>query len=324
MKKITITGGSGFIGTNLVESFSKEGYTIQNIDKATPVKESLNKNWECIDILDYKSLENSIFKFQPDIIIHMAAITDLNGVSLSYYNANIEGTQNIIKVAKKIKSLQKVIFTSSMYVCKPGYIPLDFDDYKPHTLYGESKVQGELMVKAISDVNYNWTIIRPTSIWGPWFKIPYIDFFKIVYQGKYFDFGKACTKTYGYVENTVYQIKELITSDKSNNKIFYLGDQPAIQISEWANEISMEMGKGKIRSIPYILLKSVALVGDILTKFKINFPITTFRLNNMTTNNVLPLDNLYNIAVKPPFSRIDGVRNTIAWLRLYRGYNLKK
>ena len=323
MKKITVTGGSGFIGTNLISLFLKEGYSIQNIDIAPPVVSTHKQYWECIDILDKQTLKRAIMGFDPHIIIHMAAVTDLDGSTLAYYNANIEGTQNIIDISKKIPGLEHVIFTSSMYVCKPGYIPKDFDDYKPHTLYGESKVEGEKKVKTISDAHFKWTIIRPTSIWGPWFKIPYIDFFKIVYQGKYFDFGKACTKTYGYVENSVFQINELLKAKEIDGRTFYIGDKPAIQISEWGNEISIAMGKGPIKSVPYSLLNVAALAGDFLTRLKIKFPITSFRLSNMTTDNILPLDNLYEKVGEPPFSRVEGVRKTIDWLAAEKDYDLK-
>lgn len=322
MKKFLVTGGSGFIGTNLVDSFINDGFEVLNLDRNKPLKEQHVPYWKGVDILDYSNLEREIVNFDPDVIVHLAAITDLNGKTMDYYNANIEGTQNIVDISKKLNSLKTVLFTSSMYVCKPGYIPRNYDDYKPHTLYGESKVKGELIVKSIKDSNFNWAIIRPTSIWGPWFNIPYIDFFNIVYQGKYFDFGRTCTKTYGFIDNTLFQIRKLIDSPKIHGKTFYLGDEPAIQISEWANEISLEMGKGGIKKIPFFLMQSAAWAGDILSKLGVKFPITSFRLSNMTTDNILPLKDLYAITGPAPVSRLSGVKKTISWLTQYKGYKL--
>lgn len=306
----------------MVEDLISKHVSVLNLDKTAPTLPNHVNFWKCVDILDNQLLEKEILNYDPNIIIHFAAVTDLDGKDIEYYQANIRGTQNIIDIAAKLSNLKKVIFTSSMYVCKPGIIPPDFDTYKPHTLYGESKVAGELLVKAIKDQKYSWIIIRPTSIWGPWFNIPYIDFFKVVYQKKYFDFGRACTKTYGYVANTVYQITKIIESDIVNNKVFYLGDLPAINISEWADEISVLMGKGHIRKIPFLLLKIAAKVGDFITQLGLKFPITSFRLRNMTTNNVLPLDNLYEITGPSPVSRKEGVKNTIEWLKQYKNYQL--
>jgi GlcNAc-P-P-Und epimerase len=314
MKKILVTGGSGFIGTNLVEDLITDKHILLNIDKSKPLNPAHLPYWKSIDILDFDALEDAILTFEPEIIIHLAAVTDLDGNDLTYYNANIQGTKNIIDIAKKLPLLKKVIFTSSMYVCKPGYIPADYNTYKPHTAYGESKVKGELLVKGMGKAHYQWVIIRPTSIWGPWFSIPYIDFFKIVEAGKYFEFGKSCTKTYGYIGNTVFQIRKIVESDRVNKRTFYLGDLPPIQISEWGNEISIEMGKGKIKSFPFFILKIAALAGDLITKIGVKFPITSFRLKNMTTDNILPLGDIYDLTGEVPFDRITGVRKTIAWL----------
>jgi nucleoside-diphosphate-sugar epimerase len=322
MDKILVTGGSGFIGTNLVQSLAKK-YSVLNVDNTPPVNIKLLPFWRKCDILDFVNLEKEILSFNPDYVIHLAAITDLNGRNKEYYRANVEGTRNIITICEKLDNLKKVIFTSSMYVCKPGYIPKTYDDYKPHTLYGESKVEGELLVKTIPQDMFNWVIIRPTSIWGPWFGIPYIDFFNIVYKGKYFDFGRTCSKTYGYVENIVFQIERILTSDRANFKTMYLGDNPPVQISDWANEIALEFHRSKIKKIPFPMIKIASLFGDLLSRFSIRFPITSFRLTNMTTNNILPLDEIYAIANELPVSRTEGTRQTINWLVNHKGYARK-
>jgi nucleoside-diphosphate-sugar epimerase len=323
MKKFLVTGGSGFIGTNLIDTLLKENVEVLNLDRFKPEQKNQVRYWKQVDILDHDRLESEIVSFNPEVIIHLAAVTDLNGTTLEYYDANMQGTKNIVGIAKKLPSLKKVLYTSSMYVCQPGYIPKDFDDYKPHTLYGESKVKGEQIVKSIESPGYEWIIIRPTSIWGPWFNIPYIDFFSIVHQGKYFDFGDTCTKTYGYIENTIHQILGLIEVGGLHGKTFYLGDEPAIQISEWANEISIEMGNGPIKSIPFFLIRLAAFGGDLLSILKIKFPMTSFRLRNMTTNNVLPLANLYEIVGPTPVTRLEGVKRTIRWLSDVKGYRMK-
>lgn len=322
MKKVLVTGGSGFIGTNLIAGLLEEKCAVLNVDKVAPRDESQQSYWTQADILDYAKLESILKEFSPDIIVHLAAVTDLDGKTAEYYKANTEGTNNIIKIAATLPALRRILFTSSMYVCQPGYIPKNYNDYKPHTPYGQSKVDGELLVKNSLKKHYDWVIIRPTSIWGPWFGIPYIDFFKVVYQGQYYDFGSTCTKTYGYVENAVYQLKKLINATEVHGKTFYIGDQPPIPIAEWANEISKAMGKGAIKKIPYFAIKVAALGGDILTKLGIKFPMTSFRLANMQTDNILPLEPLYAVAGPVPVDRITGVKNTIDWLRKYKGYKV--
>jgi nucleoside-diphosphate-sugar epimerase len=320
MTKVLVTGGSGFIGINIVESLVLDGYTVLNIDRAAPPRDDQKKYWKDVDILNFELLKELIVDFSPEVIIHLAAVADLNGTDLEYYASNIQGTQNIIDIAANLSSLKRVFYTSSMYVCRPGFIPADNNTYNPHTVYGESKMKMELLIKNIKASNYDWLILRPSSIWGPWFRLPYIDFFDIVYKGKYFDFGSACTKTYGYIGNTVYQVRQLMEAADIHQKVFYLGDLPPTQISEWANDISIEMKKGPIRKVPYFVLKSAALAGDFLGLLKIKFPLTSFRLSNMTTNNILPLTNTYKVCGEPPFSRLEGVKKTLKWMQDFKGY----
>lgn len=80
-------------------------------------------------------------------MIHLAARTDLRGVTLQDYDANMSGVSNVLAAINEAGSVQRAIFASSMYVCEPGYMPKDFEDYAPHTLYGESKVETEKELK---------------------------------------------------------------------------------------------------------------------------------------------------------------------------------
>ena len=166
----------------------------------------------------------------------------------------------------------------------------------------------------------DWAIIRPTSIWGPWFGEPYRNFFDIVKKRMYFHLGnKGCTKTYGYVGNSIYQIDRLLLTETSgyNQKVFYIGDKPAINISEWADEIGKELGF-KIPTMPWGIVKLAAYLGDGLKRFGFHFPMTSFRLKNMTTDNIINLDLTYEVAPNPPYNRIKGVRDTLKWLELHK------
>ena len=167
MTRFLITGGSGFIGTHLVSFLLKEKDTkLLNIDMNAPKIEEHKSIWKKIDICDKKELTKTIIEYQPDKIIHLAARTDLNGKNLNDYKANIEGVSNLLDALEQVKTLQQAIFASSMYVCYPGYKPVNFEDYAPHTLYGESKVLTEKIIKERNPSHYTWSIIRPTSIWG--------------------------------------------------------------------------------------------------------------------------------------------------------------
>jgi nucleoside-diphosphate-sugar epimerase len=315
MNKILVTGGSGFIGTNLISTLITDGYNVLSIDIVKPKVINHNFLFLKIDLCDKTNLEKAVVQFDPNFVIHLGAKTDLNGKTLEDYNVNILGVENLIDVLEKLNNLNRVIFTSSMYVCKPGYSPISFDDYNAHTIYGESKVLTERIIKK-KNPDYTWTIIRPTSIWGPHFGEPYYLFFKIVLTRKYFHLGnKACKKTYGYIDNFIYQLDAILKSSKHevNRKTFYLGDYDPYDISEWANEIAA-FKNIKILKFPFIFFKIASYFGDYLVFLGLKFPLTSFRLRNMTTNNILDLSEIESIAPNLPVMRIEATKNTIEWI----------
>lgn len=316
LTKILITGASGFIGSNVIEYYSRTGYSVLNFDISSPKNKKQFHHWKKVDILDYNSLKSETLSFQPDIVIHLAARTDLQGNDLKDYDSNTNGTRNLIEILNQTPSVKRVIFTSSMLVCSPGYIPKHPSDYAPSTVYGESKVLMEKIIQESSH-NYEWAIVRPTSIWGPGFGEPYRNFFEMVINKRYFHIGnKSCTKTYGYVENIIYQIDSILNApvEKIQGNVFYLGDYEPTNIHSWSNEIASEIGF-KIKTIPYPLIKAAGIGGDILKSIGIKFPMTSFRLKNMTTDNIVDLSNTQELAPTFPVTRIEGIRKTLKWLK---------
>ena len=314
--KILITGGSGFIGTNLVDYYIKKGWNVKNLDIKVPQNSQAKDYWQQCDITDYEKLSEIILQYVPDYIVHLAARTDLDGKSVDDYQTNTIGVDNVLKASHQLKGLKKILITSSMLVCHTGYIPKNQYDYAPSTFYGESKVITEQLTWKHQPA-CDWAILRPTSMWGPWFGVPYRNFFDMVKSGRYFHIGhKSCTKTYGYIENAIYQIDQLLmtpTTDETN-KVFYLGDSPAIFIEEWANQIAAALRK-RVRRVPFGLIRIAAFFGDVLKKMGIQFPMTSFRLKNMTTDNIIPLNNTNEIAPTPPVDRLTGIERTLAWMK---------
>ena len=319
-KKYMITGASGFIGTNFVDYLindNTDDIDIINIDKKPPINPRHQKYWYKCNILDKPKLIEVFQKYQPEIILHLAARADCDGSTLSDYIDNTIGTENVISAIKSCQSVKRAIFTSTQYVFRPGdKQPANDQDFNPHTEYGQSKVLNELAVRN-ADLQCIWTIIRPTNIWGPW-HLRYRDqFLQVLYTGKYFHpQGDNVIKSYGYVGNVVDQIFKIFNCNGEvvNRQVFYVGDRP-LKLIDWVNVFSNEIKGKNVRVLPKFFVKIIALIGDIINFSGIKFPITSSRYNSMVTNYITSMDKIFEVFGESEYTLKEGVNRTLNWLK---------
>jgi GlcNAc-P-P-Und epimerase len=322
MSRFFITGGSGFIGTNLIQYLIDKEHQVINYDIAPPRNNAHGHLWVQGDILDVNVLSSSVEQYDPEYVVHLAARTDLDGKNLADYRTNTDGVLNIVNTVSQSKIIKRVLFASSRLVCKIGYLPKTDTDYLPTTFYGESKVVGEKIIREYqNNLSCNWVIFRPTSIWGPWFDTPYKEFFFTILKSLYVHpKGMRIDKSFGYVGNTVSQIWDLLFYDSqlSHQKTIYMCDYPPIEVKEWADLIAQQNGSKSPREVSVFILKTLALIGDTLKVLGYKHPpLTSFRLNNLMTNMVYDTQLLQKISPSLPFSTEEGVLETLAWIKKY-------
>jgi GlcNAc-P-P-Und epimerase len=222
----------------------------------------------------------------------------------------------LCSVLSSVDYVKHAVFASSMLVCKAGHIPSSIEDVSPTTVYGESKVQGECIVKRWIDRMPRCSIVRPTSIWGPWFGEPYRNFFDIVLAGRYIRIGKkSSTKTYGYVENCVNQMISI--SQQPNNAVeyYYIGDAKPLNVDEWSLSIASLAGVRRPVKAPMFFFYFLALIGDVCNSVGLRFPFTSFRLKNMTTDNVVDCSPAEKSNSYPVVDKQEGIKKTLSWLK---------
>ena len=169
MSKILVTGGSGFIGTNLVKMLLDLGHSVLNIDKISycsnkfltkKFKGVAKYSFKKIDICNHALIQNALLSFKPNYIFHLAAETHVDNSIKNYdifFKTNLNGTLNLLKSVQNLKKqtncLKKIIHvgTDEIY----GDLPLNSkkqlnedSQILPNNPYSASKAAGVLAMYA--------------------------------------------------------------------------------------------------------------------------------------------------------------------------------
>jgi nucleoside-diphosphate-sugar epimerase len=270
------------------------------------------------DILDLDKLCSIVSRYQPDIVVHLAARTDLDeNEDLEGYAANSRGTKNLVQAIVNAGSVSRALFTSSQLVCRVGYIPRSDTDYKPSNLYGESKVLTEKVVRESRLSSITWCILRPTTIWGEGMSAHYQRFLGMVKNGRFVHIGrKPLYKSYGYIGNAIHQYRCFIEAPDSliHGKTFYIADYEPLSLREWVDSLASEFGGRTIKTMPISVARAAAWMGDVVNRVGFNgFPFNSFRLNNILTEYTFDMSSTENVCGPLPFTVKEGVSRTAGW-----------
>jgi len=186
MKKVVVTGGLGFIGSNLIEYLINKNYFVINIDKsnysANPynLKHLKKKRYVFFktDIANKKKIYKILKKFKPVGIFNLAAETHVDRSidnSKNFIKSNIIGVYNILEVLRKIKKERKInikllhVSTDEVYgdLNRTQNASENFN-YNPSSPYSASKASADQLIKAyIRTYGISSIIVNSCNNYGP-------------------------------------------------------------------------------------------------------------------------------------------------------------
>ena len=246
MKNILITGGAGFIGSNLVNYFIKKKLKVTIIDDLSV---GSKKNLKLNNVSFYK---NDILKIDQipknkrfDAIIHLAAKAEILITKKKeniYSNSNIFGLQSVLNFAA-IRKIKRFIFASSasIYGNTGSQKVKEKKRLDPKHFYAYSKYLGEEMVKQYCKINkINFAVLRFFNIYGPSSNAVVAKFIAQQAQNKKITiFGNGKQKRdFLHVDDLSNAIYKCIKSKKILNKIYNLGSGKATSILHLKKMIS--------------------------------------------------------------------------------------
>lgn len=310
MKKFFVTGGSGFIGRNLVNSLAAEGNKVRVFDDFSrgKTRKFINENVDMVtgDVTNKSALTKACRGF--DSFIHLAAV---NGTANFYSKPKVvfevaaRGTLNAIDACTTNEIAQFIFASTAEVYGESEVIPTPEDvsitvktPFTDRYSYGGSKLVGELMTRYIGFGSIeNVLTFRPHNVYGPEMGFDHVvpQIIRKILEGKTNESQATITiqgsgdetRAFAYIEDVVDGIKLLIDKGKSGN-IYHIGNPDEYSINELVEKIADIMNCS-------ITIKKGDLTAD------------------SPKRRVPNIERISQIGFKPKFNLSEGLKLTIPW-----------
>jgi len=313
MEKIVITGGSGFIATNMIEYFLDKGYYVYSLTKFTQASfakerltalEKSNKRFKnyWVDLTDYIKTTNILNEINPEQIIHLAAEADVSqsyDYPTAFMHTNLMGTYNLLEWIRNYSlNTRMLYFSTDEVVAEPSHAVKEDEPLNPKNPYSASKAATEMYIKAWNNAfDTKVQIIRLSNNYGPYQGTNRL-IAKIILRALTntpFELFKGTSfhkRHWLYVEDTC-RATELIIRKGNPTGIYNVTSKDAYTVEEVKDIILGLLHKEK-------LFKGW---GEVRYKDDI-----TYQLDG---------SKLYKLGWKQKYSFKEGIKKTIAWYKAH-------
>lgn len=258
LQNVLVTGGSGFVGANLVTELLERGHRVRSFDRVpSPLPQHERLETLVGDITDAADVAKAVHGI--DTVFHTAAIIDLMGGGSAparerSFAVNVGGTQNLVHAARKA-AVKRFVYTASNSVVMGGQVISGGDETLPYTtrfndLYTETKVTAEKFVLAANGVDGLLTCsIRPSGIWGRGDQTMFRKVFESVLAGhvKVLVGGKEVKLDNSYVHNLVHGFilaaEHLVPGGTAPGQAYFINDGEPINMFEFTRPVVEACGQ---------------------------------------------------------------------------------
>lgn len=310
-KKITVIGGSGFVGTNLCRQLALKQQDFEIID--LKVSNEFPEKCKIADVRDAETLRNTM---TGDVVVNLAAVhrDDVRDMS-EYHRTNVDGAENVALVCQE-KGIDKIVFTSTVAVY--GFAEPGTDEggaINPFNEYGRTKFEAEEKLRAWhADGNNSLIIVRPTVIFGEGNRGNVFNLLNQIASGKFLMVGKGENKkSMAYIGNIVAFLETCVATEQKYGVYNYV-DTPDLTMNELVSQVRAKL-KGKIGvgpRLPYWLGLILGYTADLIAKLSgKNLPISSIRVKKFASSTEFKSANFKLDKFKAPFSLNDGINRTL-------------
>ncbi|MEM1557944.1 MAG: NAD(P)-dependent oxidoreductase [Thermoproteota archaeon] len=325
--KILVTGASGFLGGHLIEEMSRRNYDfIGMVRKNSDASflRSLGVELRTGDLTNPESLIQATRNI--DVVVHLAAYYTFFGKKEIYKKVNVEGTESLLKASLK-NGVKRFIYCSSTEAIGPVEKPPAREDSPPNPSYeyGKSKLEAEKVVREYGEKGMEYTILRPSGIYGPR-NVEDISYWFIV------AFAKNSLPTriiVGSGENLIQfaHVKDVVQGfllaleklEVSKNQTYFISEDRAYTYLEVYKILSELFNRNPPKiHVPPILAKALVAPVDFFNRIRgrVDFTWRISTVNDLTSNRAYSVDKaMEELGFKPKYDLKTGLKETIEWYR---------
>ena len=307
--KILITGGMGFVGSNLIDLLLQEKHKIIVLTKSYSKKKNISHiqakiKVEKVDVTNHRKLSNIIELHKPDVIIHLAGITSHSKSFEKPFDDIDQNTKSTLFILEKLKQMNRkcrfVLGSSFIVVGKPDKLPVDEKTpCWPTTIYGTNRLASEHYCKIYHEVyGLDTVIFRITNSFGPReqvlstknavnfliheaFKGNKLTIFK---KGKFF-------RDLIYISDVVFGIKTIMNKGKSGD-LYWISSGRKI----WFYELGKLLEKLTDAKVKFVKTPNYTKKVDV---------------GNFVVNN----SKLRSLGWKPKVNLVQGIKETLEYFK---------
>ena len=248
MESVLVTGGTGFIGSHLVDALLNKEYkvycAVRNFNKLKWLR------GKSVEFIKYNLYSSDIVLPDVDYVYHLAGLTKARK-KIEFYKVNYEGTVNLIKAINKQKKPPKGFFLLSTLAVNGDRnahkISIE-DAATPESHYAKSKSMAEQEILKYKNI-MNTVIIRPTVVYGPRDK-ELLSYFKLIKKSGFAPiFNKNSIYSFLYITDLINMLLLLLENKNiESGQVFLMSDGKGYKWTDVINKISLILCK-KVRSI---------------------------------------------------------------------------
>lgn len=286
--RVFVTGGSGFVGGHLIEALVAAGHEVRALARSAGSAEAVRR-YGATPVTGELGKVSAAQLAEIDAVIHCAAFVEEWGTRAQFWEANVEGTRNLLEAAKAA-GVRRFVHCGTEAAVFEGRDLVDIDETQPYParqryLYSETKAEAERLVLAATGIE--GVSVRPRLIWGPRDTSVLPAVLEMARQGAFawIDGGRQRTSS-AYVGNVVHALI-LALDHGAPGRAWFVADDGVRTMREvltaWASTQGVEL---RARSVPsWVLRPLAALIEGVWRTLGLTRrpPLTRFAIDMMSS-----------------------------------------